>query len=690
MRIAATSVLGVALGMVTVGSILIVDHNTVARAPAASERFSFQGLTTSADRARVSSSSTAKIIFQRAGEPAPALMTASSAARTLAPQSNGVTPPEAEKSYQTMRIAVRLASALAFVVAALIVFYTMRTALLRRVRDYSLALCFGATRKDLITSLVMEALVLGVIGTALGMLITWPVSQWLLSMGISTTGRAPAIEQHLPTAELVAMSGLSIAVAILGTIGPARTLRRMNPLDALQPQAEESKRLLAASLSTQSALGYLVPVVLLVTYVAVRPFLKAWLPLVMFFFTEGLALIVITASVLWFVQPALKGILRFVEWSAARWFPLEAHLSARRMHEHRQHLVFSIVSVTLVFSLLTGLHTLTGSLKDEIARWANDALTPYSFFVRAERPDVDFTRVAQRAHHFGLHPFRLSFKTRGAFPIRLIHLGDLNAYQALHGAPTMQVDDIMLSRTLAARHRLSPGDIVHIDLGARRHTFTVKSVGDEFGYVAENGEYAALKSYALFADSHPLFASNLAPTVGQLLAVRPIGASRIRPGYLTFAPDYRFLKNGDGLGQWQYQEINRDFLIFDFIIILAGLLAVLGVANNMMVQAQAREREFSVLRSLGLSRGQLARLLVAEGVVIGIIAALLSFILGHALGWISVQFLDELTLFDYRFVFSPTAACVIAALTVSSASVAALYPSLMVARRSAASGLNYD
>ena len=49
------------------------------------------------------------------------------------------------------------------------------------------------------------------------------------------------------------------------------------------------------------------------------------------------------------------------------------------------------------------------------------------------------------------------------------------------------------------------------------------------------------------------------------------------------------------------------------IILIILVLAAIGVANSILIQVHAREREFAVLRTLGISKGQTVRLLLVEG-----------------------------------------------------------------------------
>lgn len=120
------------------------------------------------------------------------------------------------------------------------------------------------------------------------------------------------------------------------------------------------------------------------------------------------------------------------------------------------------------------------------------------------------------------------------------------------------------------------------------------------------------------------------------------------------------------------------------------LLATIGVTNTMLIQVHAREREFAVLRTLGISRAQIVRLLLVEGAVIGTVSALLALVLGHTVGAVSVAFLDRFTLFEYTLVLSSSASLAISGLALLACTLAALYPALVANRVSSAESLHYE
>ncbi len=153
---------------------------------------------------------------------------------------------------------------------------------------------------------------------------------------------------------------------------------------------------------------------------------------------------------------------------------------------------------------------------------------------------------------------------------------------------------------------------------------------------------------------------------------------------------YFYANSGRSAVYFRVREIDKDFLIFDFVLVMTVILAVIGIINALFIQVQSRSREFAMLASLGMSRAQIINLMIVEGLIVGLVGAFLATILGTVLGIISVSFLDNFTLFEYEYVWSARDAAVIALTAVASCCFAAVFPRLVATRVSSAESLHYE
>jgi len=694
--IALTTLLGVAIGVGVVNAVLIVDANTARgyEAEATTEQEiagSAQAAKTAGQQKVGAKNFSIRIERVRDGEVQKSIVPTQrgSAGRIKATDTARARP--GEEDYQAMRLAVRMASLLAFFIGAVIVFYTMRYSVSTRAREFSLMLCLGESRRNVGASLMAEASLLGALGTIVGLIVAFPAAAALLAAGVSTNGRRPLPGFEIPWFELSGMGLISLVIVYLGVASPLREIHRLSIPDVLQPRfLSNGERDVQMA---QRGFSWLIPPMLAAGWIGMRPFMESWLSVVYFFLFEAAFVGLLAVATLWWLSPFLRGTIRVFETLFRVVLPLETFLTGRRMRLNSKRLVFSVTGVTLVFSLLTGLHDVTRALKDEVSTWAWRAMGASSYLEQPAGREVNEDELQARLATNGIALTRMSAKTGGVFPIRLIRGDDVNPLLRAQGQPTLDPGRVILSRTLSMRYDTRAGDIVVFTDGKKDHRFEVIGISDSVGFYLESAQYVDLKSYALFSDGNPIFAANLEKSLGRYASARPFGG--VRP-YLSRAqeaalyPWYVTVKRGRYQAYWQSREIDRDFLIFDFILLGTVILAGIGVANTMLIQVRARDREFAVLKSIGISRGQVARMLLIEGTIIGWISAALAVIIGNGLGEISVRFLDHFTLFDYALRISLPATLYISALCVLTCVIASIYPAFIANRASSAESLHYE
>lgn len=81
------------------------------------------------------------------------------------------------------------------------------------------------------------------------------------------------------------------------------------------------------------------------------------------------------------------------------------------------------------------------------------------------------------------------------------------------------------------------------------------------------------------------------------------------------------------------QILNSAFYTIAAMLGLAIVIAVFGIANTMALSILERTRESALLRSLGMARGQLRRMLSVEAVLLCLIGAGIGIVLGVVFGW---------------------------------------------------------
>jgi putative ABC transport system permease protein len=122
------------------------------------------------------------------------------------------------------------------------------------------------------------------------------------------------------------------------------------------------------------------------------------------------------------------------------------------------------------------------------------------------------------------------------------------------------------------------------------------------------------------------------------------------------------------------QDVRNFMAIFNVVVYIAVLVAGLGVVNTMTMNILERVREIGMLRAVGMTRGQVGRMVLAEAGAMGVIGGAF----GLGIGWlIAEDMVVEMGnqsgwQFDYIFPAIAFVSAAITALIVSQ--LAALYP----------------
>jgi putative ABC transport system permease protein len=83
--------------------------------------------------------------------------------------------------------------------------------------------------------------------------------------------------------------------------------------------------------------------------------------------------------------------------------------------------------------------------------------------------------------------------------------------------------------------------------------------------------------------------------------------------------------------------VNGLIALFSILLGLALLIALFGISNTLTLSVIERTRESALLRALGLTRGQLRRMLLTEAIYMALIAAVLGVALGSVFAWTLVN-----------------------------------------------------
>jgi ABC-type antimicrobial peptide transport system permease subunit len=231
-----------------------------------------------------------------------------------------------------------------------------------------------------------------------------------------------------------------------------------------------------------------------------------------------------------------------------------------------------------------------------------------------------------------------------------------------------QGDAVLVSSVLRDKYNVHRGDSVRLRTRRGEHDFEVAGVTNNFMWGGNSvvGIWSDEERY-MGIDWAWLFLVKLSPGADVETVREAIETRLARYGDFEVESAVEFRETLS-------RDVRSFMAIFNVVVYIAVLVAGLGVVNTMTMNILERVREIGMLRAVGMTRGQVGRMVLAEAAAMGAIGGAF----GLGIGWlIAEDMVVEMSSgsgwqFDYIF---PAAAFVSAAITALIVSqLAALYP----------------
>ncbi|MGS0687668.1 ABC transporter permease [Nakamurella sp. GG22] len=512
---------------------------------------------------------------------------------------------------------------IAVVAAGIVIANTFTILITQRRRQIALTRCVGATSGRVRRDLLIEAGLIGVMGSVLGILVGGGAG-WL---GARLTGLADGWPV-LPVGLAVTAAG-GVVLTVLAAVAPASAAMRVAPLVALQPVPEDAprrragrRRVVTAGLLTSAGLALLVLAVLgnQVLLALGGGALSA----------VGILLLSPT-----FVPPLLRlvGMVAGLAGVPGRLAALNGRRNPGRAAATAAALM---LGVGLIVTMQVGAASAQASLDRALTEQypvdisitgEGDAISRTVIDAVAVQPGLRATAALPGAAADVTGPAGDEIATDAT----VLGLGD-GADAVLPEVPAELRDDTVLVPGYLLSGSLSVGDRVTVTVGGRSGTFSVAA-----GALPDQGVNGG--SFVLTGASLAKLAPDAAPLV--IWAALEPGADAEQ---VTSELNRTIARTPElTLGGSAPERAATSSALGTIVTVAIGLLAVavviavVGIGNTLGLSVIERTRESALLRALGLQRRQLRLMLAVEAVMLAVIAAIVGVLAGIGYGWVGVR-----------------------------------------------------
>ena len=548
---------------------------------------------------------------------------------------------------QGFKIALLFFAGTSLFVGAFLVFNALSMTVLERTRELGMLRALGSTRAMIARSVVLEAAILGALGSLLGVLFGYGMAKGLVYL----FGKAFLFKITtliLSPFAVVSAVVVGIAVTVIAALYPAFMAGRVSPVAAMRARSGdpsgEGKR--------SPGLSVFGPILGLLLAGAGVPWIyylarNLSTNLEGFIYASGIVAIIATFLGISLIIPALVRPLAALFSPVLRLlFGVEGRMAAANATRNRGRTALTASALMVGISLVVAFSALGGSLLGSIRDYLDGSLgsdfvvqpteqTSDAGFSAKLPEEINRVRGVERTTSI-VSSFRQDGKKLDAvFGVDQNYPRIFRVNYAAGGPEAfskLEDGDALLGKQLAEDRKVGVGSKIEIPSPKGRKKYSVEGILKNDVIGGGTGIYLCKQTLA----------DDFNETESEFLAVKARPDSdrdaleRKIKDILGDYPQFTLYSNAEWKAQIE-SDFNRQYVFFYAIMGVSVAVSAFGVVNTLSMSVFERTREIGILRAVGTTRLQIGQLVIDEGVVISLIGCLVGVVLGSLLGYLFVQ-----------------------------------------------------
>jgi putative ABC transport system permease protein len=580
---------------------------------------------------------------------------------------------------------------IAVFVGSFLIFNTFSITVAQRIGEFGMLRTLGASRRQILTSVLSEAVAIGLLGALLGI-----VGGFVIALALNAL--LEAFEVDLPTTGLVLESRtvivsllVGVLVTFLSSLIPALRATRVPPIAALHafvPTPSRRRRQVFLVFATVVALAGLALVVRGLAGGGGAGTRAGFI---------GAGALVAVIAVSLFSPRLVPGLAAVAGWPLERARRLLGRLARENAQRNPSRTAITAAALMVGLALVAFVTVFAAGIKSTVAQVVDenfaggliiqnsDGFSPIpngTAIAAAKVPGVETVPTIRSAQVKSLDG---GGTVRASAPSPDIEKA-LNL-EWKQGGPrvleNLRDDQAVLSDDFASEHGLAVGDTVRL--------LTQTGARPSFEVVGTFGSKAGL--FGSVVVTQAVLARDAGQTQNQAdFVVTEPGADQEKVQVALTAGVEALFPVAEVLNQQELKENREDQVgmivnLFYALLFFAIVISVLGVANTLVLSIHERRRELGMLRAIGMSRRQVRTLIRYESVITALIGAILGMVLG-----IVFATLIAVPLRDEGFTLSYPVGQLVAILVLAAVVgvIAAIYPARRAARLNVLESLQYE
>jgi putative ABC transport system permease protein len=537
-----------------------------------------------------------------------------------------------EKNLGFFRIALLVFAGVSLFVGSFQIFNTFSITVAQRTREFGMLRTLGASRRQILSSVGIEALVLGVLGAVAGIAggvgFAFAINELFKAVGIDLPNTGTVIEARTVIVSLI----VGIVVTVAAALNPALRATRVTPMAALrEAELQDTKKRGRVVTAIAVGLGVIGLAMMLVGLFggiedsgSAAGLLGGGAALMLFgvsLFSPRLVRPL--ASVTGRPLERLRGLTGRLARENAMRKPGRTATTAAALMIGLALIVFVTVFAAGINSSIA--KTIDDSFRGEIVVQNTDGFSPIPRDALEVARGVDGVSTVssityatgELAGGQGIQLAAVDPATLGQVLALDFQSGDPSAF------PRLAPNQTILDENFARDKGLGVGDTLRVRTPTER-VATFQVVGTVKGELDLLGKAVIDESATRpFGRVQPNFALARLAADASPKDVQDAMDKALKDRFPTVE-----VKNQSQLKDQQEQQVNQLLGLIYALLSLAIVVSVFGIVNTLALSIHERTRELGMLRAVGMSRRQVRTMVRYEAVITALIGAILGTILG--------------------------------------------------------------
>ncbi|MFP7366634.1 FtsX-like permease family protein [Corynebacterium callunae] len=527
---------------------------------------------------------------------------------------------------------------IALLVGTFIIANTFSMIVAQRMREFALLRALGTAPGQLTRSVVFEAIIVGLFGSALGVLggmgLVWIISTVLnrfdMPMG-SSVGLTP-------TAVITALV-LGTVVTVISAWAPARRAGQVKPVEAMRNMETTTVR----SMLVRTIIGAVI--LLLGAGFALMGAMLGDASTTVRSILVGIGALFVIVGTFFFSpamsMPVVGGLGRVL----GAPFGSVGKLAATNSRRNPRRTATTAFALTLGIALVTAIGMLSATMKEAVADMMEEQITadyvlqgPRNASITMPKESVNDVRAAEGVANvvmIGMNTAAVddqsSYAQMGQ-AFSFVADGDLGSViKSEETAGTLDLSNpgFVADKTFAEDQGWAVGESVPLSV-----------LGQEIGQIELIGTYSGNDAIGTMMISSASLADTPAgdQTIPQMMLVNGVDGfdqAQLRTNLEDAVADYIVIQvqsAAESAGA-TVSMINTMMNILYALLALSVIVAIIGIINTLALNVIERRQEIGMLRAVGVKRGQVRTMITLESVQIAIYGAVVGIAIGLGLGW---------------------------------------------------------